>query len=238
MKNTIEIILQHGWAFDSSCFRGWMPHLRENPDCEILIQKPDRGYFGERKPAKPFSHPGSLKIVVVHSFGLHLLAPEILQSADLLVLSAAFRHFHSGSRLEQKRSTKTVQLMLNRLQESPTDVLNDFYTNCYQPLLTSQMLLMRNIQSLDADLLMEDLNLLNTNIFDLEIISRVPRVLLVHGSEDRVVATSHSRELNESLPGSSFVLFEGAGHSLPLTHVAPVWISLRNTLRHLLAVNA
>jgi pimeloyl-ACP methyl ester carboxylesterase len=171
---------------------------------------------------------------VAHSLGLHLLPQEILQSADLLVLASAFRHFHGGSRLEQKRSTRTVQLMLKRLHDFPMDVINDFYTNCYHPLLTSQVLLLRNIPLLNTDILAKDLNLLNTNEFELEKISEVPEILLVHGREDSVVAASCSHELNESLPASSLVLFEGVGHSLPLTHVAPVWITLRNKLRHCL----
>jgi len=237
MKRNIEIILQHGWAFDSSCFRGWMPHLRENQDCEISIQTPDRGYFGEAKSVKPFSESDALKIVVAHSLGMHLLPKEILQSADLLVLSAVFRHFHAGSRLEQKRSAKAVQLMQKRLLEEPLAVLDDFYGSVYSPLLTSQMLLMRKISTLNPTLLIEDLQLLDTNEFDLDSISHVGKILIVHGSKDIVVPPSHAHELNEMLPNSSLVLFEGAGHSLPLTHVAPVWISLRNTLRHLLTVN-
>ncbi len=123
MKRTIEIILQHGWAFDRSCFAGWMPHLGENPDCEILVQTPDRGYFGEVKLVKPFSNAQSVKIVVAHSFGLHLIPQEILQSADLLVLASTFSHFHGGSRLAQKRSARTVRLMLKRLHDFPMDVL-------------------------------------------------------------------------------------------------------------------
>jgi pimeloyl-[acyl-carrier protein] methyl ester esterase len=238
MKRKIELILQHGWGFDKSCWRGWMPHLRENQDCEINIQTPDRGYFGPSTQVNPFSEANSVKVVVAHSLGLHLVPVEILQSADLLVLAATFSHFHGGSRLEQKRSTKTVQLMHKRLFEAPMDVLNDFYSNCYHPLLTSHMLLMRNVGSLDTELLAADLELLDSNKFDTTKLQAVQKILLVHGSEDSVVPPSHSHELNEALPSSSLVLFEGAGHSLPLTHVAPVWISLRNTLRHLLAVNA
>jgi pimeloyl-[acyl-carrier protein] methyl ester esterase len=215
-----------------------MPHLRENQDCEINIQTPDRGYFGKATAVTPFADASAVKIVVAHSLGLHLVPIEILQSADLLVLAAAFSHFHGGSKLEQKRSTKAVQLMQKRLQEAPMDVLNDFYSNCYHPLLTSHMLLMRNVGSLNIELLAEDLHWLDTNKFEIEKLQNVPKILLVHCSEDTVVAPSHSHELNEALPSSSLVLFEGAGHSLPLTHVAPVWISLRNTLRHLLTVNA
>ena len=238
MKRRIEIILQHGWAFDKTCWRGWMPHLKENQDCEISIQTPDRGYFGEATPVTPFQNRDSLKVVVAHSLGMHLLPVEILQSADLLVLASTFSKFHGGSALEQKRSERTISLMLKRLQEEPMEVLNGFYSNCYHPLLTSQMLLMRNVQSMNLELLDSDLQLLDKSDFDLTELSKVPKILLVHGSEDGIVNSSHSHNISETLTNSSLVIFEGAGHSLPLTHVAPVWISLRSKLRHLLAVNA
>lgn len=215
-----------------------MPHLKENADLQISIQTPDRGYFGQAKPVHAFEKSASVKIVVAHSLGLHLLPAEILRSADLLVLAATFAHFHGGTRLDQKRSSRTIAAMQERMLEEPMDVLNDFYSNCYHPLLTNHMLLMRDIKSLDQDLLLEDLELLNKNKIDIESIDCGQRILLVHGSEDTVVPAQHSHELNEALPKSSLVLFEGAGHCLPLTHVAPVWISLRNTLRHLLAIHA
>ncbi len=238
MKRKVEIILQHGWGFDKSSWRGWMPHLRENPDLEIAIQTPDRGYFGEAKDAKPFDSSAAVKIVVVHSLGLHLIEEEILRSADLLVLASSFKQFHNGSITEQRRSRKAIQMMLRRIEDEPLEVLNDFYTNCYHPLLTSHMLLMRNSGTINPDLLIDDLQLLDTNTFDLETISHVPKILLVHGSADEIVDPTHSHQMQEELPNASLVVFDGAGHSLPLTHVAPVWISLRNSLRHLVSINA
>lgn len=238
MKRKIEIVLQHGWAFDKTCWRAWLPHLRENQDCEISIQTPDRGYFGDAKPVFEFENTNSIKVVVAHSLGLHLLPLNVLQAADLLVLSASFSHFHIGSALEQKRSRKTINLMLHRLLDDPMGVLNEFYSNCYHPLLTSHTLLMRNIQKLDLELLTEDLKLLNSNTFDLKSLSRDTEIMLVHGTDDIIVPISHSHQMSEQMDKSSVTLFEGAGHSLPLTHVAPVWISLRNTLRHLLRIEA
>ena len=118
-ERTVEIILQHGWAFDCSCFRGLVNHLREYPDCRILIQTPDRGYFGKTKSVKPFGREASTKVVIAHSLGLHLLPAEILQSADLIVLASTFRHFHGGNQGECKRSQRVVQAMLKRLGDSP-----------------------------------------------------------------------------------------------------------------------
>ena len=237
MNNRVEIILQHGWAFDRNCWRGWLPHLKENADWDVRIQTPDRGYFGEERKVSPFSNDGAAKIVVAHSLGLHLLPDEVLSGADVLVLAAGFAQFHDGSPLHQKRSRRTINMMLQKLSESPLDVISEFYSNCYHPLLTSQMLLMRDIQTVNAELLISDLELLNTNRFDLSKVE-ASKVLLIHGNEDVIVPLEHSQELNKGLKKSSLVVFEGAGHSLPLTHVAPVWISLRSTLRRLLTVNA
>lgn len=231
--------MQHGWGFDSSCFRGWLPHLRENPDCKIKVQIPDRGYFGNQRAAEAFSENSELKIVLAHSLGLHLLPAEIISSADFLILAACFSKFHSGSELEIKRSQKTIGRMKKRLAESAEALLNDFYKNSYYPLPTKYFLLLPSFRgALNQELLEDDLELLDTNQFELSSISKAQKVLLLHGSEDRIVSPLHSQILAESLNASSIIEFEGAGHSLPLTHVAPVWISMRNKLRQFLTVNA
>lgn len=238
MKRKIEILLQHGWAFDKDCWRGWMPHLRENQDCEISIQTPDRGYFGEKSEATPFQEADSVKIVIAHSLGLHLVPEEILRSADLAVVASSFRSFHSGMALEEKRSRKKVSLIQKKLADSPMDLLNEFYSDCYHPLLTNHMLLMRNFQDMNTELLERDLDFLDNTEFDMQILHKVPKVLFVHGSDDIIVPASRSTEMNELLPKSDLILFEGAGHTLPLTHVAPVWISLRSKLRQLLSISS
>lgn len=238
MKGNIEIILQHGWGFDKTCWRGWLPHLKENSDCQISIQMPDRGYFSDVKEVVCFSQADSIKMIVCHSLGLHLLPESVIESADFLVLAGCFTHFHRGTVLDRKRSQKTVALMKSRLQTEPQSLISDFYSNCYEPLLTNQHLLKRDTENLNVARLQNDLELLDKNTFNLNGLKSVRRVLLLHGSEDIIVAPAHAHELNEALPGSSLVLFEGAGHSLPLTHVAPAWISLRNTLRFLLTTNA
>lgn len=238
MKKQVEIIFQHGWAFDSSCWKGWMPHLQEKQEWNFSVQTPERGYFGKARAASPFADESQLKIAVVHSFGLHMLPKEILLAADVLVLAGSFEHFHRGTALETRRSKRAISLMQERLIEEPLDLLNDFYGNCYHPLLTSQMLLRRDTEYMDLELLAADLDRLDKEQFDMSIFSKSQKMLFVHGSEDQIVPIAHAIEMSEKLPGSSLVMFEGAGHSLPLTHVAPVWISLRNTLKHLLTVKA
>lgn len=238
MTRQVEILLQHGWAFDSSCWKGWLPHLQEKQEWNFSVQTPERGYFSKPNPAVPFSSDSDLKIVIAHSFGLHLVPQENLQKADLIVLASSFEHFHRGTALEQKRSKRSIALMKERLEQEPLDLLNDFYSNCYHPLLTSQMLLRRDTEFMDLELLAEDLDSLDKSRFDLNTFHTTQKVLLLHGSEDKIVPIGHGIDISEKLPQSSLVIFEGAGHSLPLTHVAPVWISLRNTLKHLLTVNA
>lgn len=232
MKRKLEIIMQHGWAFDSSCWRSWMPHLRDSTEYETIVQTPDRGYFGKKSCGADFSqNQDSVKIVIAHSLGLHLLSVELLARVDLLVLASSFAYFHDGSLLEQKRSAKTVALMQKRLKNEPAELLQDFYRNTYHPLLTSQALLMRDLDRLNISALESDLERLNSSKFDLELLRKIPQLLLVHGSEDLIVPSLHSYNLHESIKGSDLIVFEGAGHSLPLTHAGLLWISLRNTLR-------
>lgn len=235
---TVEIILQHGWGYDSSCFDSLLQFLWEMPGCQTMIQIPDRGYFGKPEPVSPFSGDSSVKVIVAHSLGLHLIPVEILQSADLLVLISAFRHFHGGSQLDRKRSSKKIRLMRSRLQDAPLDVIDDFYANCYHPLLQGRMLLMSKVESMNIELLRDDLYMLDKKEFALENIAGIGQILLIHGKQDSIVSPLHSYQLSEFLPTSSLVLIDRVGHSLPITHAEPVWICLRNKLRHLLRVKS
>lgn len=239
MKKKIELILQHGWAFDGSAWETWTPYLNESPDYELTAVKPDRGYFGQRGDKPCFDHEDSLKIVIVHSFGLHLLPHDLFAETDLFVAISSFSSFHQEDRLSQKRSHRTIRLMQERLNQAPMEVIDQFYSSSYSPLLTSHALLKRGpSQDCDIDLLQADLAFMDQNILPLELLKQPKQLLFLHGSEDGIISADSSIKLHQSLPESSLVLFEGAGHALPFTHAAPCWLAIRQSLRSLHTVKS
>lgn len=240
MKEKIELILQHGWGFDGGAWDGWRPHLANNPEHDLIIHRAERGYFGVRKFEPTFSSKSDRKVIVAHSTGLHFLQPELVSQADLLVIVSSFISFHGGDHLEQRRSRRSLRLMIDKIGVDPMEVLDDFYSNCYHPLLTRQVLLRRSveIERVNVKLLHSDLQMLDECSLDPSSIPARGQVLILQGDSDKVVAPSQAIALQSSIPGSSLIMFEGVGHALPFTHVAPCWLSVRNALRSVLPVGS
>lgn len=240
MKEKIELILQHGWGFDAGAWDGWRTHMHQLPEFEINAQLAERGYFGAKPWQPEFSEAQARKVLIAHSTGLHFIPQRTLLRADLLVIISSFLRFHAGDGLEQRRSRRTLRMMLNKLDGSPMEVLDDFYSNCYHPLLTRQVLLRRSTDpdKLDLVALKADLELIDGCALDESVASLARQTLILHGDNDKVVAPAQAVALQKSLPRSFLIMFEGVGHALPFTHTALCWLSVRNALRSVLPVGS
>ena len=204
----VDVVAQHGWGFGAWCWDRWRDVLPAN----FALHCPDRGYFG---PAVAVAvRP---RIVVAHSLGLHLLPPQLCAAAELIVVISGFRSFHSECARQARRSRRTVEQMLARLEREPAALLADFYARCgvssegHWP------------ESIDADGLRRDLQLLQESVLELAAIPAAAQILILHGSRDRVVPVERAEELRELLPNSALAIVAEAGHALPLTHVRTSW---------------
>lgn len=203
----------------------------ENHHFELSVSRPDRGYFAEASATTGFQQEDSIKILIAHSLGLHLLPPDLFAQTDLLVAISSFSSFHGPDAVSQKRSRRALRLMKEKLNAAPMDVIDDFYTNCYHPLLTRQALLRRgSAEKLDGDLLYKDLDFMDQNVLPPELLCAPKHTLFLHGSEDSIVSQEHSLALHKTTSQSSLIVFEGVGHALPFTHAAPCWFSIRQSL--------
>ena len=203
----VDVVAQHGWGFGAWCWDRWRDVLPAN----FALHCPDRGYFS---PAVAVAvRP---RIVVAHSLGLHLLSPQ-LWVAELIVIISGFRSFHSACARQARRSHRTVEQMLARLEREPAALLADFYTRCGAPSEGSWP------EVVDADGLRRDLQLLQESVLELSAIPAAAQVLILHGSRDRVVPVERAEELRELLPNSALAIVAEAGHALPLTHVRTSW---------------
>ena len=203
----VDVVAQHGWGFGAWCWDRW----RDVLPADFELHCPDRGYFGPavEVAARP-------RIVLAHSLGLHLLSPQ-LWAAELIVVISGFRSFHSADTRQARRSRRTVEQMLGRLEREPAALLADFYARCGAPLDN------RWSGAIDVGSLRRDLQLLQGSVLELSAIPAAAQVLILHGSRDRVVPVERAEELRELLPKSALAIVAEAGHALPMTHVCACW---------------
>lgn len=212
----VDVVAQHGWGFGAWCWDRWRDVLPAN----FALHCPDRGYFG---PAVAVAvRP---RIVLAHSLGLHLLPPQLCAAAELIVVISGFRSFHSPCDRKARRSRRTVEQMLARLEREPAALLADFYARCGAPSDSdsTELAEVRCPGTVDADSLRRDLQLLQESVLELAAIPAAAQVLILHGSRDRVVSVERAEELRELLPNSALAIVAEAGHALPLTHARACW---------------
>lgn len=229
MKKRTYIYAQHGWGFDSSAWHSWLEHIPQ----EWVFETAERGYFGST-PKQTSMWPqdaAAQRVVVAHSFGLHLVAPEIMRMADALVIISGFKRFHIS---ENAASVRAVRRMQRRLHDDSEGLLEDFYNQCYgnnafEP--SKPTSIPRPVNQVLAN----DLSLLNTSMVPHSELKRFPMVIILHGDRDQVVSSVHAVQLAELLVDQSSLFFcHGAGHALPFTH--PAWCI--NRIRETLAADS
>jgi pimeloyl-[acyl-carrier protein] methyl ester esterase len=211
----IELITYHGWGGDDSFWSG----LQKNVPDKIHWKNFDRGYFD--KPTSPgFTEKNGTKIVLTHSFGLHLCPNEILDRADTLIIYSGFLHFHPQAAQFRRRSKQVVAEMISKFKERPYDVLKAFYRNVFHPEKEFDL----PPKTINNELLLEDLKLLNKNKQALPSLKKNAKVFIFHGADDAIVPKRKGRALYQKF-GRKAQYFEikQSGHGLPLTQPDRCW---------------
>ena len=211
----LEILAYHGWGFDSSI---WSPLRKQFPN-NASWKNSDRGYFS--KPTSPhFTEKSGTKMVLTHSFGLHLCPNEILDRADTLIIYSGFLHFHPQAAQFRRRSKQVVAEMISKFKERPYDVLKAFYRNVFHPEKEFDL----PPKTINNELLLEDLKLLNKNKRALPSLKKNAKVFIFHGADDAIVPKHKGRDLYQKF-GKQAQYFEikQSGHGLPLTQADRCW---------------
>jgi pimeloyl-[acyl-carrier protein] methyl ester esterase len=185
-----EVIAYHGWAFDRHCWQPWQAKFAEQG---IPLKAFDRGYFGA--PTQPsFEQAQSKKIILAHSYGLHLCPAQQLRLADLLIVFGGFDRFHPQEHKAQRRSQRILQHMISQFGLAPETVLQAFWQNCGLP--PGQWLdpSAKVLQPLAHDLLDLDHSLLC-----IEFLARRPKILVIHGRDDAIAPLSQGQDLAKAL---------------------------------------
>jgi len=236
----MKIILQHGWGFDSHMWSDWSDTLqRILPGSSVIVG--ERGYFGDRSvPSLATYLPDSKReplLVICHSLGLHLVSHSMLQQCEGLVIIGSFQKFHGGTDREQKLSRTKIRRMLSRLPTDPVSVLRDFHANCGFELIpgsagvppasdpSSARFQRESDPNIDyyapinTDLLLSDLEILDQCDLDVQLLRQIPKVQILHGTQDMIVPLARALDLQLSLPNSSLAVLESAQHSLPTVYM-------------------
>ncbi|MDZ7773353.1 MAG: alpha/beta hydrolase [Balneolaceae bacterium] len=206
-----QILAYHGWGFDGGAWDAWRECLPDGFTLEAF----DRGYFG--RPRQPDFRGKGARIVMAHSFGLHLVPRERLEEADLLVILGGFRDFHPRAARFRHRSRQVLAQMCERFSEEPEAVLGKFYANTWHPASPPKL----DLEGMDRELMKEDLEKLGESTLEAERMAAAGRVCIFHGTDDLIVPKSKGRDLYGSLePQASYFEIRNAGHALPFTHTA------------------
>jgi pimeloyl-[acyl-carrier protein] methyl ester esterase len=224
---TVQVIAMHGWAGDS---RGWEPFAAAAAARGWRWTMPDRGYGAVEARTVPWHPQASRRVVIGHSLGPHLLAPELLAQADAVLLLASFGQFIPGG--QEGRRLKTALAAMAEALEGPQaeGMLRTFLAEAAAPAPVSAL----PCTILDAPLsaggrqrLAEDLALLEScRQLPAALAPELP-CLIVEAGSDRIVGAQVRELLRQERPDATVIHYPDAGHCLlntPLLADLTAWI--------------
>ncbi len=208
MEREVEVHAYHGWGFDSGF---WNPLKAELAD-HILFKTADRGYFGgEFIP--DFDNNSKVKVLFLHSFGLHWCPPEKKEKADIVIILNGFDSFLPLENPAKSRSKKVLMGMIDHFKKDPKAVLKAFYKNCFSSTDTAEP----DLNWINRSLLLNDLKSLNKTKLKLTKETKADW-LIVDSEKDRIVPGNRGQELLAFLGADKYQKKEEGVHAFPATN--------------------
>ena len=192
----------HGWGSDASIWNQLSIVLGPN----IEFQCYDRGYFGNAADLAGGNDPD---VIITHSMGLFFVPDNRLVKAKILIVLNGFCYFPSNNPIAKRRTLSLLKLMRANLQSDAIGQVQSFCTTAGMPVSSASAL------QVDAILLAEDLNLLETKSVSSEIFDSVGRMHFLHSETDPIVNESSIRETIERFPEAEHHHLSFNTHNLP-----------------------
>lgn len=217
-RKSLQVIAMHGWAGDSRC---WEPWIAATKELGWRWHRGERGYgeLAPLAPAWPDDLPeDALRVVIGHSLGPHLVAPDVLRQADGVVMLASF-----GAFVPADRAGRRVRAALDGMeaklgdQSEAKEMLRKFLINVAAPQPVGLLPQGPEEGTLNLRQLRGDLDILSECKGLPRGFPNEARVLIIEAGEDRIVVPEARAMLRETLPDAHIVCLEGAGHALPQT---------------------
>jgi pimeloyl-[acyl-carrier protein] methyl ester esterase len=220
MKPTVSII--SGWAHGIEAIRPMGDALAERFEVRLLT-----GAEVLREKAIPASDA-----VVTGSMG-GLLAMELLPvSCKKLVLISSTARFCAEGEYACGTHEKILRRMIAQLKRDPEAVLEEFFKNVHGPQRESRQAAALRHGAMPA---LDDLAAGLEYLLTADVRDKVPSigipVLLLHGTEDRIIPASASEWLHARLPDSQLKLFTKIGHALPAHRFAAIMAAVQSFLQ-------
>jgi pimeloyl-[acyl-carrier protein] methyl ester esterase len=169
--------------------------------------------------------------IVTGSMG-GVLAMELLPaSCQKLVLISSTAKFCAGTDYPCGTPAKILRRMILQLKRNPESVLDEFFKNVHFPRRESRhAAALRSKTAPDVEKLAAGLDyLLQSDVREKVAKVAIP-VLLLHGSDDRIIPTAASEWLHEHLLNSQLAIVENDGHALPAHHFGQVMAEIQHFL--------
>jgi pimeloyl-[acyl-carrier protein] methyl ester esterase len=213
----LQVIAMHGWVGDGSQWQPWQEAARGRG---WSWQSGERGY-GERTPHQPSWREAGRRVVIAHSMGPHLLGaltPDVLASAEAVVLLASFARFVPPG--GAGRALRTALEGMAAALEDPSEaraMLRRFLAEAAAPDPIEAMA----PGPADGPLTTTGLERLRSDLRQLERTETLPAafpkavpVLIVEAGADRIVAPPVRALLREALPDAQVLAVPDGGHAL------------------------
>lgn len=170
--------------------------------------------------------------IITGSMGGLLAMELMLASCRKLVLISSTAKFCADGDYPHGTHEKVLCRMILQLERNPATVLDDFFKNVHHPFRESRaaMVARKHVMQ-DMDDLIAGLDyLLRSDVRENVSSIDIP-VLLLHGTEDRIIPVGAAEWLHAHLPDSHLIKVEGDGHALPAHHFETVMRAIRRFLQ-------
>lgn len=208
-----QLLTMHGWGSDHRAWNGF------RRGCELRgwpLRCIERGY-GRFPATQPKWDGPNRRALLLNSLGIHLVPPQILASAEAVVLLASFGRFvpagGAGRPLSQALRRMDERLAGGELQQ----LFTDFRARVAQPQPVE--LLPPGVE--DGPLQAQGVSDLRQDLELLASCSGLPQafppsaaVLLVEAGQDQIVHPLSRKALRLALPHATVLSLDGIGHGL------------------------
>ena len=197
-----QVITQHGWGLDKSFWDSYKIGFHKN---EWHWQDNERGYFSKNvihsKWIKNNLNNG-IKMVLCHSLGFHLIQENLLDEASHVILINSFNNFLPSS---QKRNL--IYRYLKRMEKKiisfeAEDMLKEFIHRSFSPNnlnINFQNMFYKNLESLNNNLLLNDLKKLYKDKNSLKSFKKNCNVIVINSKNDLILDQDSSNNFIELL---------------------------------------
>ena len=197
-----QVITQHGWGLDQSFwdiykigFQKTLWHWQDN----------ERGYFSRNANQCKWIKNDSnykIKMVLCHSLGFHLIQRNLLDEASHVVLINSFNNFLPSSK-RRNLIYKSLKRMEKKIMAFETDkMLKEFISRSFSPNeinINSQNMFYKNLESLNNNLLLNDLKKLYTEKNSLEKLDKNCNIIIINSKNDLILDKDASNNFIELL---------------------------------------